>query len=532
MIDRLALTWAHKGEALIDDGAGGYEWVDPRDPRSVEVRLLDEVARVGEVTGTPNDNLLINGDSLHTLDALLQTPEYGEAYRGKVKLVYIDPPFNTGQAFEHYDDGIEHSVWLGLMRERLEQVLELLAPDGSVWVHLDDAEVHYAKVLMDEVFGRANFIASVIWEKADSPRNSARFLSVDQDYILAYAKTVSLWTPNKLTRTDAVNAKYKNPDDDPRGLWFGDNLRANKPYSLGQYEVTGPTGRVFSPVKGKYWRISEARFRELDAAGIIYWGSKGDAFPTMKRYLSDVGDMVPRTLWRATETGSNRTSSNEMKALFPDIQSFSTPKPERLLERVLSIASDEGDIVVDVFGGSGTTAAVAHKMRRRWVTAEREQSTIDAYIRPRLTRVVEGNEPGGVTNAVGWAGGGGFRELAIAGPVCRRVDLGGVAALVIADGVGDVTLARFVAAQLGFTYEPDENGIVGSNGRARLAVVRGNADSAAVEALLAAIEENELLTLAATTATEDVRTTLRDARPGSRLVMIPNGLFPMGAVTR
>jgi len=282
-----------------------------------------------------------------------------------VKLVYIDPPFNTGQAFEHYDDSLEHSVWLGMMRERLVLIRELLAPDGSIWVHLDDAEMAYCKVLMDEVFGRANFVATVVWEKADSPRNSARYLSVDQDYILVFARDAEVWRPVKLTRSEADDAKYKNPDDDPRGPWLSGDLRANKPYSLGRYTVTGPTGRDFNPPPGRFWRVSEDNFNRMNAEGRIWWGPSGEALPTLKRFLSDVGDIVPRTIWHGQDVGSNRTSNNEIRALFGDISAFATPKPERLLERILAIATNPNDIVVDAFAGSGTTAAVAHKIGRR-----------------------------------------------------------------------------------------------------------------------------------------------------------------------
>ncbi|MDN6769435.1 MAG: site-specific DNA-methyltransferase, partial [Bifidobacterium mongoliense] len=396
---RLELTWMGKDMTLIpfQDGTYDYAWVDPSDPRVTEVRSIEETGTVGDETGS-KDNLLIVGDCGDALRSIAQIPEYREKHEGQVKLVYIDPPFNTGQTFTHYSDQMEHSVWLTFMRDRIREIKPLLAPDASIWVHLDDAEVHRMRVLLDEEFGAENFIAEVVWEKADSPRNSARHLSVDQDYILVYAVSADEWRPKKLPRSARLDEKYKNPDNDPRGRWFGDNLRANKPYSLGLYSVVGPTGRAFTTKRGRYWRISKERFEALDAGGQIWWGSAGDAFPTIKRYLSEVGDSVPRTLWAAKEVGSNRTSSNEIKSLFPGQDAgFATPKPEKLLERVIKIATRPGDLVLDCFAGSGTTAAVAHKLGRRWITMELLASTAETFIIPRLTKVVDGSDKGGVS---------------------------------------------------------------------------------------------------------------------------------------
>lgn len=532
MTGRLTLTWANKNDALISTSDGGYEWVDRSDPRANEVRLLDEVDRVGDVSGTPADNLLIRGDGLDALRALHRIPEYAAEYKGKVKLVYIDPPFNTGQAFEHYDDGLEHSVWLGMMRERLDLIADLLAPDGSVWVHLDDAEMAYARVLMDEIFGRANFVGTIVWEKADSPRNSARQFSADQDYILVYGGTPD-WKPNRLPRTAESDAIYSNPDDDPRGPWLPGDPYANKPYSLGQYEITGPTGRVFSPPKGRFWRVSESRLRELDAQGRVWWGPTGNARPSIKRYLNEVSDLVPRTLWRGADVGSNRTSKNEIRALFPDESSFATPKPERLLERVIRIATDQRDVVLDVFAGSGTTAAVAHKLNRRWVTAEVEETTVDKFTTSRLRKVIAGEDSGGITSSVSWEGGGGFREMRIAPAVFEVAELGGLMVTGVSSGVDADSLSRSVAAQLGFARSHDDaSPFAGRKGRSRLAVVRGVLDSASVATLLAGIEDDETLTIAATGAEPDTRAYLRTYSRGSRIVRIPDGLFPKAGVTR
>ena len=398
---RLELTWTNKDKALwmpdpadLKEKECPYQWVEKDDPRVLEVRPLQYVNTVGETS----DNLLIQGDSLEALKTITTDPLWAKKLVGKVKLIYIDPPFNTGQAFEQYDDALDHSVWLSMMAERLRLLTKLLSPDGTIWVHLDDGEAHRSRVLLDEVLGASAFIGTTIWQKSDSPRNSARHFSTDHDYIHVYAKDAESWRPNRLPRTAGVDSKYTNPDDDPRGRWFGDNLRANKFYSLGQYSVVGPTGKTFTVPKGRYWRVSKDSFEKMDADNRISWGTNDDAFPTMKRFLSEVSDLVPRTLWFHKDVGSNRTSKNEIKKLFPGVDPFATPKPEKLLQRVLQTATDPGDLVLDCFAGSGTTAAVAHKMGRRWVAMEREESTMRAFTLPRLSQVVDGSDEGGITS--------------------------------------------------------------------------------------------------------------------------------------
>ncbi|MHB1291324.1 MAG: site-specific DNA-methyltransferase [Sulfuricella sp.] len=357
---------------------------------------------------TSGENLLIQGDNLDALKALLPF------YRGRVKCIFIDPPYNTKSAFEHYDDNLEHSQWLSMMYPRLVLLRELLAEDGSIWVTIDDNEGHYLKVLMDEVFGRGNFVDTVIWQKADSPRNSARQFSSDHDYMYVYSKAPD-WIPTKLERTEEANSIYTNPDNDERGPWLPGDPYANKPYSRGQYAMLGPTGRTFTPPPGRFWRISEERLRELDAEGRVWWGPTGGARPSIKRYLSEVGNLVPRTFWSKDDVGSNRTSKNEMRAIFPDAASFTTPKPERLLKRVLEIATNPGDLVLDSFLGSGTTAAVAHKMGRRWIGIEMGDHAATHCI-PRMQKVIAG-EQGGISQAVNWQGGGGFRFLRLGEPM-------------------------------------------------------------------------------------------------------------------
>ncbi len=376
-------------------------------PASAQASLLPRPVGEGRGEGS-HDNLLIQGDNLEALKALLPF------YRGQVKCIFIDPPYNTQSAFEHYDDNLEHAQWLSMMLPRLQLLRELLREDGSIWVTIDDNEGHYLKVLMDEVFGRGNFVDTVIWQKADSPRNSARQFSSDHDYMYVYSKATD-WTPTKLARTEEANSIYVNPDNDDRGPWLPGDPYANKPYSKGLFSILGPSGRTFTPPPGRYWRISEERLRELDADGRVWWGPTGEARPSIKRYLTEVGNLVPRTFWSKDDVGSNRTSKNEMRALFPDDASFTTPKPERLLQRVLEIATNEGDLILDSFLGSGTTAAVAHKMGRRWIGIEMGEHAA-THCLPRLQKVING-EQGGISKAVGWQGGGGFRFMKLGAPV-------------------------------------------------------------------------------------------------------------------
>lgn len=392
------------------------------------------------------DNRLIFGDNLLALKALEQE------FVGKIMCVYIDPPYNTGAAFEHYEDGVEHSLWLSLMRDRIEIMRRLLHEDGSIWINIDDNECHYLKVMCDEVFGRENFVTSVIWEKADSPRNSARQFSSDHDYILVYSKN-PMWVPRKLPRTDEANSIYSNPDNDPRGPWLPGDPYANKPYSRGQYTITGPTGRTFQPPAGRYWRVSEDRLRELDADGRVWWGPNGSARPSIKRYVSEVGDLVPRTLWSKNDVGSNRTSKNEMRSLFPGSSSFETPKPEALIQRIAQIATTAGDWILDSFAGSGTTGAVAHKMGRKWIMVELGDHC-HTHVIPRLKKVIDGSDPGGITEAADWKGGGGFRYFSLAPSLLQQDQFGN---WIINKKYNAELLAQAVCKVEGFAYAPSES---------------------------------------------------------------------------
>lgn len=520
---RLELTWTNKDQRLLAHEDGSYEWLPPSDYRVAEVRLLDNAGSVGETRANRSrakDNLLIRGDALNALTSLSELPEFSKELVGKVKLAYLDPPFNTQQSFLHYDDALEHSVWLTMMRDRLTYVKKLLATDGSVWVHCDDSEQAYLKAMMDEVFGRENFIATVVWRKADSPRNSARHFSTDQDYIVVFASDAAAWRPIKLPRDEESDEKYTNPDLDKRGPWISGDLRANKPYSKGLYEVTGPTGKGFLPPKGRYWRISKDKFEQLDEEGRIWWGKDGRALPTLKRYLSDVGDLVPRTIWLDDEVGSNRTSKNEVKKLFPDIAPFDTPKPERLLERILQIGTRPDEIVLDCFLGSGTTAAVAHKMGRRWIGIEWSIENLDTFVIPRLSKVVDSDDPGGITEGVEWLGGSGFRILDVA-PSMFEAD-GGV--VVLADWATNGKLAEATAAQLGFEFESHPP-FTGRKGRTRLAVIDGLISTDVVELIAGALGEDERAVLCGTAVDPAASKVLREIRAGSSVRKIPASIL-------
>lgn len=527
MAGRLRLSWVNKDQALVPNGEGGYSWVARDDPRVTEVRLLHCAGNYGAVAKSADDNILIHGDSYDALHALVRIPEYAARYRGKVKLVYIDPPFNTGQAFEHYEDALEHSIWLGMMRERLLLIRELLAPDGSVWVHLDDAEMAYCRVLMDEIFGRGNFITSIVWKRRNDPRNTATHVSADHDFVLCYTKDISQSSFNQLPRTDEMDSAYTNPDGDPRGPWRRGDLAARNYYSKGLYSIITPSGRKISgPPSGSYWRVSEEELKRLDSEGRIFWGPDGASRPYLKRYLTEVkGGRVPSSVWHPEEVGFVRNGKEEVRALIGDV--FATPKPERLLQRVIHIASDPGDIVLDCFSGSGTTLAVAHKMARRWVGVEMSGSTIDTYTRPRLEKVVLGDDPGGVTKSTAWTGGSGFRVLEV-GPSLYEWDRQRV---LLADWAKGDEFAQAIAAQLGFIYQPEEP-FAGRKGRARLSVIDGVADDVALEAIVSHLDEDERATVVAKSTAPGAADILKELSPGSRLLKAPRDLIRQGRVVR
>jgi adenine-specific DNA-methyltransferase len=534
---RLELTWTNKDQRLLSHGEDTYEWTTADDHRVSEVRLLTDDFTCGEThpaSDRAKDNLLVCGDALHTLTALSEIPEFAAEYRGKVRLAYIDPPFNTGQMFEHYNDAVEHSVWLTLMRDRITQIHSLLAENGSLWVHLDDSEMAYCRIILDEVFGRQNYVATVVWETDQGRRNDTDVSTV-QDYILVVAKDKPTWRKqrNLLPRTAEQEKRYRNPDDDPRGPWLqGADSTARSGSDSLRYEVTLPSGRVVQPPAGVFWRYSKENFDKALAEDRVYFGADGDRMPIVKRYLTEVQDgVVPRSLWLASEVGSNMSAKRDhLRKLFPDLPAFATPKPEGLLERVLHIATDPGDIVLDCFAGSGTTAAVAHKMGRRWVTSEVSADTVAAYTRPRLEKVVGNEDPRGVTVSTGWSGGGGFRCLSVAPSMFEVEDDGTV---LLAEWVTNGKFAEAVAAQLGYErLGADARPFCGRKGRMRLAVIDGVAGPQEVDFLIGSLGDGERLMLVAKAATDGTEAHLRAASPGSRLRQAPRDLLRARATRR
>lgn len=347
-------------------------------------------------------NMIIQGDNLATLKSLLPY------YKDSVKCIYADPPYNTGSAFEHYDDSMEHSTWLSMMYPRLELMRELLADDGVIWVSIDDEEGHYLKVIMDEIFGRNNFVANVVWEKKYSPQNAAKWLSDSHDHILCYAKNKQLWHPNLLQRTEEMNARYTNRDNDPRGIWKATDATAQAGHGTPSqfYVLTAPNGKKHQLPSGRCWVYTEKVMKEKIADNRVWFGKTGNNVPAIKRFLSEIKQGIAcKTLWFRSEVGDNQEAKREIKKLF-DANVFDTPKPERLIERIIYLSTQPGDLVLDAFLGSGTTAAVAQKMKRQYIGIEMGKHAI-THVVPRMKKVIDG-EQGGISASVKWQGSGGF----------------------------------------------------------------------------------------------------------------------------
>lgn len=365
-------------------------------------RLLEEVERYGD--GSPQ-NMLIQGDNLETLKALLPY------YAGKVKCIYIDPPYNTRSAFAHYDDNLEHTRWLSMMYPRLELLREFLSEDGSIWVSIDDNEGHYLKVIMDEVFGRKNFIGTIIWEKRKTRENRRKF-SFKHDFIFLYAREKCSFENirNSLPISEEIRRRYKNLDNDLRGDWQSVAITAQAGHGTPSqfYTITTPSGRKIYPPKGNCWRYTEEKLKELVRDNRIWFGEKGNNVPRLKKFLSESEDsgLTPETIWYADDVGTNDSAKRFVNSI-TDNELFETPKPEELIKQILYIATNPGDLVLDSFLGSGTTAAVAHKMGRRYIGIEMGEHAVTHCV-PRLQKVVDG-EQGGISQAVNWQGGGGFR---------------------------------------------------------------------------------------------------------------------------
>ncbi len=380
-----------------------------RSADQVPYRLLQPVSTHGNGDG---GNLLVQGDNLEALKALLPL------YRAQVKCIFIDPPYNTKSAFEHYDDNLEHSQWLSMMLPRLQLLREFLREDGSIWVTIDDNEGHYLKVLMDEVFGRSAFISSIAWQKTLTRRNDAAGVSAAHDHILVYGPC-GVQTPFKRQTADAKQrATYTNRDNDPRGDWLAIPFHAPNVRPNLTYPITTPGGRLLMPPPGRHWSTTPEQFALLLADKRIYFGRDGKGMAQRKKFWSEsTGTVVSWTWWPHEEAGENREATKEAKELTADgeMTPFATPKPERLLQRIVEIATNPNDLILDSFLGSGTTAAVAQKMGRRWIGIEMGDHAA-THCLPRLEKVIAG-EQGGISAAVNWQGGGGFRFMRLGEPV-------------------------------------------------------------------------------------------------------------------
>lgn len=596
---RLELTWTNKDKTLlsVSDGKYDYKFIDPTDPRAVEVRRLAEVdhreaptpnGRPDELPAPTHGNLLVTGDSMHLLDVLGKVPEYRDEYLGKVRLCYIDSPFNTQQAFRHYDDNLEHSIWLTMLRDRIRQVYPLLTEDGSIWVHLDDVEVHRCRVILDEEFGARGFVGTIVWQKRYS-RESRPAIGEVHDSILVYAKNPDAFkkSRNKIRRTSAK--EYKNPDNDPRGPWrivpfTAPGVRKNQ-----MYVIEGPDGKPWTPPPGRCWGAIEPVYQQLKAAGRIRFGITGTGAPGVLRYLDEDDGLTPWTWWPHEEVGHTDEAKKEIQALFGADDAFDTPKPERLMARIIEIASKPGEIVLDPFAGSGTTAAVAHKLGRRWVTCDLSEANVEKFVKPRLARVVAGDEPGGITsteqygaveelpegmtpeqarafttalgkfarhvaggdlkdapegfrdavkvlttaaktkknNKLNWHGGGSFTHLIVT-PSMYEIDDDADVFLSVQAVNGP--WSQSVAGQLGFRFTPNDPVFCGVKGRQRLAVVDGVVDESVVDVVVESLGARERAVIVGKALTTDAQDLLAQKSPGSRIKKAPLDLFPKRTV--
>ena len=396
------------------------------------------------------DNRLIFGDNLLALKALEQE------FAGKVKCVFIDPPYNTGSAFTHYDDGVEHSIWLSLMRDRLEILRRLLHPgDGSIWVSIDDYEAPYLRILLDEVFGRKCFVASNVWQKRYS-RENREAIGDAHEYVLVYAMDPEQFkrVRNKLPLGEKQLAVYKNRNSDPKGPWRAVSFSAQGFRPNQMYEIVSPiTGKRHRPPEGSCWKVIESEYFRLLKEGRMYFGKNGDAVPSRIQYLKDIEGVVPWTWWPHDEVGHTDESKREIQDLFGKSDTFDTPKPERLINRILEIATNPNDLILDSFAGSGTTGAVAHKMGRRWIMVELGEHC-HTHIIPRLKKVIDGEDPGGITKAVDWKGGGGFRYYRLAPSLLEKDNWGN---WVINQTYNAAMLAEALCKLEGFTYVPSDS---------------------------------------------------------------------------
>ncbi len=474
MANKLELTWCGKDE-----------------PIRIEPRLLIENTDLSNTAADPDTgNMLIHGDNLLALKAL------ESKYAGQVKCIYIDPPYNTGSAFEHYDDNLEHSQWLNLMRPRLEILWRLLSEDGSLWISIDDDEQAYMKVLCDELFGRDHFVSSMVWQKHTSPDMRA-VISDGHEYILLYVKSKEQFkeSRNKLPLSDEQASNYKNPDNDPRGAWTSADYTAQGYRPNQMYEITTPGGVKFVPPEGKCWKNVEEVYLQQVADNRIWFGADGCAMPRRKTFLSEHEGVIPWTWWTNKEVGHNQEAKKEIIAIFGTANVFDTPKPERLIQRIIHIATNPDDLVLDSFLGSGTTAAVAQKMGRRWIGVEMGDHAY-THCKVRLDKVIAGQDPGGITKAQSWQGGGGYRFYEVAPTLINKDPFD---EYVINETYDADMLAAAVALHEGFRYQPDSSLFwkqsVG-NENSYLFVTTRHLNSAYLDSIKDTMEDGEYLIIA------------------------------------
>lgn len=418
----VVLNWPYKdcvlegGQTKEDSSRDEIFWNETLAPDRIH-RLLDpkvftnwkRVGAKGEKAlaalasgsgGSLTDNLLLKGNNLLVLHSLK------ERFAGKVKLIYIDPPYNTGNDGFGYNDRFNHSAWLTFMKNRLTVARELLREDGSIWINIDDNESHYLKVLCDEIFGRENFVANVVWQKKYMPSNDVTTISSMHDHILVFPKDKSQSNFNLLERSDVQLSAYQNPDNDPRGPWRASDMSAKTYSKSTDYVIQTPAGKKVEPPESRSWIFNKARYQEMVEDNRIWFGTKGTGRPMVKKFLSEVRDgITPGTWWHREDFADNKIAKYELKEVLESNQ-FASPKPEKLIQKIIHIGTNEGDIVLDFFAGSGTTPAVAHKLGRQWIAIE-QMDYIDTVTSPRLKKVLAG-EQGGISKDVAWTGGGDF----------------------------------------------------------------------------------------------------------------------------
>ena len=441
----IELNWPNKNRVLYEVPQRGQGkpiyYGEPGTPSWPDHRPLLRVSTHGDPDTDPNR--LIQGDNLVGLQALLD-----EGMGRRFKCICIDPPYNTGSAFTHYDDGFENTIWLGLMRDRVKLLYKLLSEDGSLWIFIDDAHCHYLKVLCDEIFGGANFVANVVWQKRTSP--DARLdLGAAQDHVLVFAKDYFALELNKQELNDSQKTTYKNPDGDLRGAWVSTDFTGQTGHATPSqfYTIKTPSGQEYAPPEGRCWAIAHDTFKRLLADGRVWFGSKGDARPRLKRYLSESMGVSAWTWWTNQEVGHNQEAKKESIELFGADNAFDTPKPERLLHRVLQLATGPGDWVLDSFAGSGTTAAVASQMNRRWVTIEMGDHA-ETHCLPRLEKARLGAPP------YKFAAGGGFVFERVGPPLVIHDNALGIQKMNPEYVNG--TYQRAVCLLTGFKHQPDD----------------------------------------------------------------------------